>query len=500
MNIDSSTNILLKYFPKRLEQEDLFKHLAINESLSYAKTLPNSERKDVLAVLESKWFFVNSHSQTIYDSIYDCFLKTFSYRHQNNYIQILNATKEWHKFAEKKGYKPPILNNFNVYGFSIIGISGVGKTHCTRHILSRCFNQIIKLPNGDMQITYLFTNCKSIGSLKELLVSFLNEVDRLIGTNYYEDYIVTKNSTEKLEAVVANICVRHYIGIWFIDEVHHLKNVPFRSKEQTINFLKNISAVIGMPIVYIGTPEAKSILAGNFQIARRAEGNGSIFWERYLYTENEFGNNESETEWEILISSLWKRQILNNPGKLTPDIYRAYYECSQGIMARLIAIHIRVQNLALNEGEERITPELIYRTKPYFQFSEKMINALASGKEELISEFEDLSMRAYNVIENVSRGNLSHKEIVEVVTNSNFSQEETTLILKAIMNMQKDEMNHKELNASDNKKTNIIKKKKEKAKGIFLDDLKKSATPDDIYNMLNVKGITNAKKIIGQKR
>lgn len=495
MKLNDKTNMLLKDFPERLEQDELFELLAENVSISYAQKEKKGKRKNILQTLPQDWFYVNSYAHPLYDIFYDTLYQTFRYRHQDNTVPLLNATKEWFDMADVKGYKPPVINDFNVDGFSIIGISGIGKTYTAKRILRKCFNQLVHRTNT-IQISYLITNCVNIGSLKELLVKFLSEVDRLIGTSYVRDYVNSKNSTEKLEAIVANIGVRHFIGIWIIDEIHHLKNVPFRSAEQIINFLKNVSSVIGMPIVFIGTPEVKSILGGNFQIARRAEGNGSIFWERYSWKIRDAAGNEQkekDEEWKALITSLWKRQVLKKSGKLTDEIIGAYFKRSQGIMKRLLAIHIRAQVMAMDSGDERITPELIYETAKYFQLTDNMINALDSGKEELISEYADLSMRAFNLIESVYTKKLSDKEIVDLVMNNNFSQDEVVMILKALMERNLKFMKHNNEAKDNSRRAKVKNRKKDKVKeplkGDLIEKVKNATSAEELYETLKKTGI-----------
>jgi len=496
MELNDDTNFLLQGFPERLEEDQLLALLAENVSISWAKNQPKAKRKNVLQTLPQDWFFVNSYCHELYDIFYDTFYQTFRWRHQDNFVPLLNATKEWHENAGRKGYTPPMLNDFNVDGFSIIGISGVGKTFCTRKILRKCFPQLINR-DGTIQITYLITNCVHIGSLKELLVKFLSEVDRLIGTTYVRDYVNSKNSTEKLEAIVANVALRHHIGIWLIEECHHLKSVPFRSAEQIINFLKNVTAVIGMPIVFIGTPEVKSILGGNFQIGRRAEGNGSIFWDQYTRESKNDGKgvkDKVEDEWTLLLTSLWKRQVLRNPGKLTKELIDAYYEKSQGIMKRLLAIHIRAQVMAMDSDEERITPESIYEARKYFQFTDPMISALGSGKQELIFEYPDLSMRAFNLVDSVSSKKLTDKEVVDLVLNSDFSKEEVVMIFNALLKkklgVEKDKQSPKDTGRPP-KKNDKTKTKAPKPTGDLLDAIGNKTTAEELYEAMKNHGVTD---------
>ena len=76
-------------------------------------------------------------------------------------------------------------------GFSLIGISGIGKTASLNRIIN-LYPQIIvhskykDIPLSMYQVVWLKLECPFDGSIKGLIYEFFTEIDRLLGTNYYE--------------------------------------------------------------------------------------------------------------------------------------------------------------------------------------------------------------------------------------------------------------------------------------------------------------------------
>lgn len=427
---DANKNPLLKNLPKRLTPDRLIELVSDNYDPSEFKGKGYADRLDILQDFKQDWFYFSKDLIKLYNSFRDLFYRSARPKGPENRIKFLNATEDWYENANKKNYKPPIANDIAIPGFSIIGISGVGKTTCTKIVLRKCFHQIY-LIDGIPQITHVMTNCTHDSSLKGMLIQFINEVDRLLSSEYFEKYVKNGITTKMLEAAVANICVRHGILCWIIDEVHHLNSMRYQSKDEIVNFLKNINAVIGLPIVYIGTPEAISILAHNFQVARRAQGLGTVILKRFEMPKS---GSSSNTEWDIVMESLWNRQVLRKPGKLTTKIEQLYFKKTRGIMDLMVALHILSQQEALEEGLETLNENIIEIASERLPFTHLGITALSSDNLDLISEFPDLSMRAVNFLhETAHRKDLSEAQIVHQIIDNNFDDHEIALIMKALL-------------------------------------------------------------------
>jgi flagellar biosynthesis GTPase FlhF len=83
-------------------------------------------------------------------------------------------------------------------GFTIIGVSGIGKTTALKKIL-KLYPQVILhseykgIPLNLYQITWIKIDCPHGGSLKDLCIDFFEEIDKLVGTNYRQKFGSKRN-------------------------------------------------------------------------------------------------------------------------------------------------------------------------------------------------------------------------------------------------------------------------------------------------------------------
>jgi len=423
MNINK-LNYLLAEFANRLDPGSLLKLFKQGDSFKKIKKASYGVRLKALNDFQQDWFYVPITIIKVYNAFFNALYRSYRSQVYNNFIERLNRTIEWFENAKKKSNKYPTYSDLTIPGFSIIGISGIGKTTLVNRVLNRCFKQIIPRENTT-QISYIITNCTHDSSLKGMLSLFIFKVDQLLNTNYSKQYIKRDFNIHMVEAAIASLCVRHHIGCWLVDECHNLNSINRQSQDQILNFFKNINSIIGLPIIYIGTPEMVGIFSKNFQVARRAQGLGTIVIDRY---------KQDSDEWKTLIGALWKRQVLRRPGRLKKEIEDFYYSKSQGIMDILVAIHILVQEEALEEGEETITLELLESAYQRLPLTTRGIRALASGEEHLLRDFPDLSMKVLDFIQQVMENDsLSEAEVVARILEQGFDESEIGLIIKALI-------------------------------------------------------------------
>jgi len=293
-------------------------------------------------------------------------------------------------------------------------------------ILENFFPQIIKHEHF-YQLVYIKVNCSSIGSTKSLCYLILHEFDNLLQTNYFKKYCSTAFSAEKLIPIIADIAHLHRLGALIIDEVNHLADAKGVNKSQIIGFLKNLNQAIALPIVYIGTPEALPVLAGNLQIARRTQGIKSIMWDRY---------QEDNKDWARFLNSLWKNQVLLTPGELTQQCSKAYYRLSQGVVDIAIKLHINAQKRALAKGLETINEDLLEAVaKDYFALTTPMINAIHSKNSYLISQFRDISMGNLRIVNEINKNgsDVTGPDEITRLFNRDFSSEEIQYCMKLLL-------------------------------------------------------------------
>jgi len=272
-------------------------------------------------------------------------------------------------------------------GFTIIGISGVGKTSAVSNILA-LYPQVIEhtryreIPLVLKQIAWLKLDCPHDGAVKGLCMEFFDAVDRAAGTNYFEMHGKKITTIDMLLVRMAQIARLHCIGVLVIDEIQHLSLAKGGGQEKMLNFFVTLVNTIGVPVVLIGTSKAMVVLQSEFRQARRGSGQGDLIWDRMK-------NNAS---WDIFVSSMWNNQWTRDVAILSDDFKNALYEESQGITDIAVKLYAMAQIRAIALGHDTFKPsdfrvvavEGLGLVKP-------MLDALRSGDRKKIDMYGDIA-------------------------------------------------------------------------------------------------------------
>lgn len=253
--------------------------------------------------------------------------------------------------------------NASAAGFSIIGLSGIGKTTSINRVLS-LFPQIINHTQyGNLhfpykQIVWMKLECPFDGSVKGLCSNFFQEFDRLTGDNTYAKYAAGGRVTvDAMIPQMALISRRHSLGLLVIDEIQHISAAKSGGIEKMLNFITNLVNTIGVPVVLIGIPEAIDIISSSFVLARRSSGQQGI-----VFLKNLVGGS---ADWTAFLQGIWRYQWTAVPTELSVELRQVFAQESAGIADVVIKLYARVQQLAIQRGEhgksEEITPDLVGR-------------------------------------------------------------------------------------------------------------------------------------------
>jgi len=272
-------------------------------------------------------------------------------------------------------------------GFTIIGLSGVGKTSAVTNIL-RLYPQVIEhasyqgVPLVLRQVVWLKLDCPYDGLVKGLCVDFFDAVDRAIGTNYLNTHGKRTNSIDMLMILMAQIARLHCIGVLVIDEIQHLSLAKGGGSEKMLNFFVTLVNKIGIPVVLIGTSKAKSILQGDFRQARRSSGQqGDLIWDRM----------KNNVAWDTFVLSMWRNQWTKNTIQLTDAFKDALYHESQGIVDIAVKLYAMVQIRAIGLGTETFEPSDFHAAASEgLSLVIPMLDALRSGDKKKIETFGDI--------------------------------------------------------------------------------------------------------------
>lgn len=296
-------------------------------------------------------------------------------------------------------------------GFTLIGISGVGKTTGLRSALN-LYPQVILhheyngKPFNFYQIVWLRLECPHAGSLKGLCGEFFQEVDSLLGTNYYTKFGSTRNSEDFMLAQMVLICHLHGIGFLAIDEIQNLSEAKSGGADKMLNFFVKLINKGIAPVSMIGTNRARKILQSAFRQARRGTGVGDFYWDRFKFNEKEVVNPAVErTEnippeelpkktiniWKFFIEELFEYQWTKIPVAFDEEFSKTLYDESQGVTDIAIKLYMLVQWRAISTGIEKITPALIRQvSSDSLMLVRPMLNALRSNNIKLITKYSDI--------------------------------------------------------------------------------------------------------------
>ena len=240
-----------------------------------------------------------------------------------------------------------------------IGVSGMGKSKIYERILISLFPQVIhhtEYKNRQLimkQVVWLKIECPSGKSLGALTRNFYDEVDKLLGTNYYEKIGEKGGTIDNLAKRMVKVAALINLGVLIIDEIQNVHKAHSGGDERMINFITELVNTIGIPVIIIGTFKAMYLFEKSLANSRRAVSD--------MYVENitSFFLEES-WEWKEFIENLWDQQYTKTYTPLTPDINHTMYLQTLGIPDVAVKLFIHVQAQAILKGaEEKITESLI---------------------------------------------------------------------------------------------------------------------------------------------
>ncbi|WDZ55084.1 ATP-binding protein [Paenibacillus polymyxa] len=284
-------------------------------------------------------------------------------------------------------------------GLAIIGISGAGKTTGINRILS-LYPQIIFHPEyEEKQLVWIKIDCPVTGTVKQLCLGIIKEVGEIFGDMNYELY--SRYKTDQLIPVLASMAMRYHLGVLVIDEIQYLSEAKSGGATIMLNFFNSLINMIGVPVIFIGTPKAKSLFSQEFRNTKRVTNQGSIYWDRL---------KKESSDWTLFLSQLWKHQWTQHEITFTEEFDKVMYEESQGIPDLVVKIFIESQKKAI-ETEEKLTPSLIHSVaQNQFKILQPALDALRSGNKEEMVRFLDifLSESPGEILTNADRKELQN--------------------------------------------------------------------------------------------
>lgn len=269
-------------------------------------------------------------------------------------------------------------------GYSIIGLSGVGKSTAVERIILMYPQTIVHHeykghPLTRTQLVWLKLDCPHDGSIKTLCQSFFHGLDASLGTTYLKKYGNPRYTSSSMMLDMSTLAARHGLGILIIDEIQHLINKR-TDPDEMLKFLVTLINTVGVPVVFVGTPKADEVLQKNFRQARRSLG---VEWDRM----------EEDESWKFFLETMWEYQWLSEYTPLSPELEKTMYEESQGITSVAVYLYMFTQIRAMSKEREEITPGLIREVlKKDLAKIRKMIEALKNNDLSVLALYDDIAI------------------------------------------------------------------------------------------------------------
>lgn len=272
-------------------------------------------------------------------------------------------------------------------GFTLLGMSGVGKTTALEGILS-LYPQIVvhqqyqEQPFSHLQVVWLKLDCPHDGSIRGLCLNFFQAMDGLLDTRYYRYHARNgRATTDEMLPAMARVSAIHSLGVLVLDEIQHLSEARSGGAARMLNFFVHLVNTIGMPVVLVGTPKAQAVLRGEFRQARRGAGQGDLVWNRM----------EPGAVWDLFVEALWRYQFTRDVTPLTPELSQTLYDETQGITDLAVKVYMLAQIRAMTTGRERLTTSLFHSVAAdSLRLAQPMLQALGSGDQMRLAQFEDI--------------------------------------------------------------------------------------------------------------
>ncbi|MEG3161336.1 ATP-binding protein [Sphingomonas sp. LB2R24] len=281
--------------------------------------------------------------------------------------------------------RPPTVG-MGASGFVLIGPPGMGKTMVSDRVVSSLPETVVPETSYHVvQIPCLKIECPSKGGRRSFCISAFDAIDQRLGTKYSETFSANSRiGADHMMLLLQHLAVLHGIGLIVVDELQHLLQSS-EGPRPLINFLVTLVNLLGVPIMLIGTNEARSIIQTAFREARRASGLGQPNWEPLRRGE----------EWDDWLTEMWRYQWTNVHSPLTPEISEAVFDESQGIIDIAVKLLILAQMRAISKGEmgdEEVLDEQLYRlvAKEEFGIVAPMLAALRDGNMAILATIPDL--------------------------------------------------------------------------------------------------------------
>jgi hypothetical protein len=272
-----------------------------------------------------------------------------------------------------------------------IAINGFGKTQMYERMLTGLFPQVIHHCEyqgrafSQTQLVWLKVECPYNKSVGTFCKSFYAEIDKLLGTNFYERYAEKPGTIDKLVIRLIKTVAQVNLGVLVIDEIQKIQKAYSGGEEDMIDFITQLVNTLGVPVILIGSYKALYLFKDSLANTRKCLPNG--------YAENISGHMlENSWEWNHFIENLWDLQYTKTYTEITPEIKKTMHFYSMGIPDIAVKLFIHIQSRTIvNGGDERIRLSFIREVaEKSLNLVQPIFNRIRSGDPSAYKELDDV--------------------------------------------------------------------------------------------------------------
>ncbi|WP_145410814.1 AAA family ATPase [Paenibacillus xylanexedens] len=272
-----------------------------------------------------------------------------------------------------------------------IAINGYGKTQIYERMLIQLFPQVIhhnryqERALTQTQLVWLKVECpynKSVGTFCKI---FYFEVDKLLGSQFYERFAEKPGTIDKLVIRMISTVAQVNLGVLVIDEIQRIQKAYSGGEDNMIDFITQLVNTLGVPVILIGSFKALYLFKDSLANTRKCLPNG--------YAENISGYMLKDSwEWNHFIENLWDLQYTKTYTEITQEIKNKMHYYSMGIPDIAVKLFMHVQSrIIVNGGEERIRLSDIREVaERSLNMVQPIFNRIRSGDPLAYKELDDI--------------------------------------------------------------------------------------------------------------
>lgn len=333
MNAAYAHNPLIECLPFYMSQEEL--------AMSNLTLIPVPSKRMLQEMpLEQKLSSVNSLDRLIlpmrwhYElqrEVYWCMARVYEnrqliYDQRTSGFPLVASGMESH---EKYHVKVPVSEGNP--GFSVLGVSGCGKSKAVTLALSHIPQMIVHFPGTQkqfLQVPYLYLVCQPNANMSAIWNGLADALDKAVGNDvipvYYAMMKKIRRLNEKLEYAV-RLCTIFKVGVLIIDEIEFIK---MSTRKDTLESLITFNNLTGVALAIVGTAINKQKLFPTWQMCRR--------FGRDINA-SEYCNNREE--YDQLLDQILEMQWFKQRVSFSQSMKDVFFYESKGTIGNTIAIY-----------------------------------------------------------------------------------------------------------------------------------------------------------------